>query len=664
MNEKLNKNAYTINEEEKLKERNFRQIGKSRNPVRLNRMAITLAIGFCLSISIFAQDILFFSRAADLGENQGWVLEEFSEGEVTLDLRVKRWSGSNWTHCVSGEDCKTNEGHLNWKKPVYSPVDGRIRACWRNYEDNPKPGVKLDKVTGNNGVKRTIQKGGNHVVIETNDGRVISIAHFKKGTIDSSLCPNNAEELQNIKNRFGKEDDEDGLYPKESVIPALQKPKIKKGQFIGLAGNSGNSDYPHIHIHITKKTGPFGESKARLPIKFEHVWLQRHRENENIKADNWYESNLKALTKSGTGTTIIHPSPFLYRSSKASESVQSVKPVFLNGNRLITAVKLPDDRLKLISWDYTGLQNFNPKHSLIQEKFTLISIEKFSNDYFLTAMRDYQGNLKMIFYYVDPLGKIILKDEVTAGSIKQLDLTMINANGKKFITAVKLPTGNLKLMAWKIDFTSSGNIKIKRLGDIATGDQINSVRITSASNFQGVAVAAQTSAKKLKVFTFTVSNDGMTINKKGFIEESTIFGKPDITMIPKGVVAVMKDHRGKLRVTSYETKNTGEILRRDTETSGGVSEVNIQRTPLSGSRVITSVTDDSGKLQLYSWSMNDNGANLYISGSSKVDVASKVETASSTRSQAGQPLRDFMVTAFVNKDNKLGLINWETNLNP
>jgi murein DD-endopeptidase MepM/ murein hydrolase activator NlpD len=33
--------------------------------------------------------------------------------------------------------------------------------------------------------------------------------------------------------------------------------KVKKGQVIGLIGNSGNSDCPHLHFHLESKSNAF-----------------------------------------------------------------------------------------------------------------------------------------------------------------------------------------------------------------------------------------------------------------------------------------------------------------------------------------------------------------------------------------------------------------------
>src|SRR5688572_30495215 len=103
---------------------------------------LLLLIGSSVAVTfVEAQDILFFSRSADIGEDRVWIVDEFGEGDFTLDLTVARWDASakQWTECDEKIDCKTNRGRLAWGMPVYSPVDGKVKTCWRGFPDNPKP---------------------------------------------------------------------------------------------------------------------------------------------------------------------------------------------------------------------------------------------------------------------------------------------------------------------------------------------------------------------------------------------------------------------------------------------------------------------------------------------------------------------------------------------
>ena len=44
---------------------------------------------------------------------------------------------------------------------------------------------------------------------------------------------------------------------------------VKQGQVLGLCGNSGNSDAPHLHFHIMN--GPSVLGSRGLPMKFTNL---------------------------------------------------------------------------------------------------------------------------------------------------------------------------------------------------------------------------------------------------------------------------------------------------------------------------------------------------------------------------------------------------------
>jgi murein DD-endopeptidase MepM/ murein hydrolase activator NlpD len=91
----------------------------------------------------------------------------------------------------------------SWGEPVLSPVGGEVTAIVDGLPDNALGG------------KDESNPAGNHVVIRAASNRYVFIAHLKRGSIT--------------------------VKPGQRVLP---------GQAIGNCGNSGNSDFPHIHMHV------------------------------------------------------------------------------------------------------------------------------------------------------------------------------------------------------------------------------------------------------------------------------------------------------------------------------------------------------------------------------------------------------------------------------
>jgi hypothetical protein len=105
---------------------------------------------------------------------------------------------------------KVKEDYLIWHKPVYAMADGVVVSC------------EMDKPDNNIG--ETGPGGGNHFWIQHGREKVL-YAHMSAGTVTAPLC-------------------------KAGAV-------IKAGNLLGLAGNSGNSSHPHLHIHVTTMEGEF-----------------------------------------------------------------------------------------------------------------------------------------------------------------------------------------------------------------------------------------------------------------------------------------------------------------------------------------------------------------------------------------------------------------------
>jgi hypothetical protein len=124
-----------------------------------------------------------------------------------------------------------NEDYYAFGQPVYAVCDAEVYDVITGVEDN-KPGAM------NPG-----QPLGNGVVLKTASDEYIFYAHFEMGT---------------TKVEKGQ--------------------MVKKGQFLGNCGNSGNSSEPHLHLHI--QDGPDIFSDVGAKCYFEKIVV-----NGELKAD-------------------------------------------------------------------------------------------------------------------------------------------------------------------------------------------------------------------------------------------------------------------------------------------------------------------------------------------------------------------------------------------
>ena len=100
-------------------------------------------------------------------------------------------------------DGRTNEDYYAFGKELIAPCDGEIVLAVDGIKDN---------IPGN---KNPAFLTGNTVIIKTANMEYLVFAHFKQGS-----------------------------------VRVRQGQKVKRGDLLGLGGNSGNSTEAHLHFHI------------------------------------------------------------------------------------------------------------------------------------------------------------------------------------------------------------------------------------------------------------------------------------------------------------------------------------------------------------------------------------------------------------------------------
>ncbi|MBI5187476.1 MAG: tetratricopeptide repeat protein [Nitrospirae bacterium] len=137
-------------------------------------------------------------------------------GRYSLDFVMQ---GAKETEYMG--DGSMNEDYFSFGKPVIAPADGEIVEVVLNVQDN------IPNTTVN-----WISPGGNYIKIKHDEEIYSILEHLKHGSI--VVEPNH---------------------------------KIKRGDVLGLVGNSGNSLQPHLHFHVS-----YGEEKGWIsrPFKFKN----------------------------------------------------------------------------------------------------------------------------------------------------------------------------------------------------------------------------------------------------------------------------------------------------------------------------------------------------------------------------------------------------------
>ncbi|MEO6037999.1 MAG: peptidoglycan DD-metalloendopeptidase family protein, partial [Saprospiraceae bacterium] len=182
-------------------------------------------VTFTKTLAPYTQTFGMPFRAFDLGSNEVWEGGSTHGGGSQVfayDLSVYGYDNGSWNYNLPGTSGTENAHARVWGKPVYAMADGVVKEFLNTVPNNPKPGQQANWQAFPTG------GGGNHFYIQHGEN-IALYAHLQKGTLNPALM------------QVGK--------------------VVKAGDFLGLAGNSGSSSGPHLHVHIRKETtietGPF-----------------------------------------------------------------------------------------------------------------------------------------------------------------------------------------------------------------------------------------------------------------------------------------------------------------------------------------------------------------------------------------------------------------------
>lgn len=143
-----------------------------------------------------------------------------------IDWVQKRDDGSTFTG-----DSKDNKNYRCYGAEALAVADGVVVATKDGIPENI-PGAT------SRAVPITLETvGGNHVILDIGNGNFAFYAHLQPGSLKVKLGD-----------------------------------KVRKGQVLGLVGNSGNSTEPHLHFHISNGNSPLGSDG--LPYQISEFELQ------------------------------------------------------------------------------------------------------------------------------------------------------------------------------------------------------------------------------------------------------------------------------------------------------------------------------------------------------------------------------------------------------
>jgi hypothetical protein len=139
-------------------------------------------------------------------------------------------------------DGASNEDYYTWGREIRAPAAGTVAFARNDVPDNSRPGVvEADRFLSLPDPLHAI--GGNLVVLDHGNGEFSLLGHMMQGS---------------VRVRTGD--------------------RVERGQVLGLVGNSGNSDAPHLHYHLMAGDTLF--QSDGLPSRFGNVVMEVFTDSE------------------------------------------------------------------------------------------------------------------------------------------------------------------------------------------------------------------------------------------------------------------------------------------------------------------------------------------------------------------------------------------------
>jgi hypothetical protein len=190
----------------------------------------------------------FWARADDLRPDEFWDIDGTKHQQTNpaqlfaydVNVAARDLEGpAAPNRLLPGTDGSKNEHYRIWGKPIRAVADGEVLDFRNDYPTNCVPG-QIDLLSQDYWAGSEIVDGnGNFFSISGGDETVL-YAHMQPGSLNRALLHKTAV--------------------------------VKAGDFLGLAGNSGASSNPHMHIHsVARGSGDLPWTGAPRPMLFKDL---------------------------------------------------------------------------------------------------------------------------------------------------------------------------------------------------------------------------------------------------------------------------------------------------------------------------------------------------------------------------------------------------------
>jgi hypothetical protein len=290
----------------------------------------------------------------------------------------------------------------------------------------------------------------------------------------------------------------------------------------------------------------------------------------------------------------------------AAGETSQVAVAALGTQRIVTALRGGGGKLVVIVWDVAGSGNVErvgteedtAQHATLG-RVSRVGIVSLGDARVVTAMRDDERNLRLVVWNVAADGGITRVGgptpgfgTATAGEVSEIAITALSDT--RVVTAMRDADGDLRLIAWDVN----ANGFITRLG-FATAGNIGLVSIAPLRDNR-VATAIINDEGNLQVIAWSVSDLGdIDRGKSKTIGTAKDVAAVAVAAAPVDVVTAIRNGQDKLQLNGWIIPSDGEIREDRHAVIGQVNKVAV--TSLDVRSVVVAMRTDENLLRLHGY---------------------------------------------------------------
>lgn len=339
-------------------------------------------------------------------------------------------------------------------------------------------------------------------------------------------------------------------------------------------------------------------------------------------------------------------------ATETAGTISELSIATVREGRAVTAVRDSEGNLKVIVWDINAGGAITRRGSGSAGTIGKVSVCSVGLNMVATAVRDGQGELTVIIWRVSENGDVTRLETARAdGQITDVAASFIARN--HIATASRQADDTLRMDVWYVP--AEGSIKHKATdtaGKVNVPSQgINTPRLAlSEAASEGVVTYVRSENLDLKAILWTYKDSEFIRVGSASLDGAPVGSISGCAVARETSVAAIQDKNKQLKLVAYRFPQDGEdIEKRDTAGAGAIGEVAICR--LGTEMVVTGVRDGADKLKVILWQVTKTGDHI-----TRLDDAGTDEGFS--RLAMCQTGRKQFITAVRDSGNKLKIISW------